>query len=70
MKEEMKELLQCLAVTVNNVVIVFLMYTQKALRMLIFPERNTREYFQQVRMRERSQDINQTMEIRSLCNQK
>ena len=39
----------------------FNMYAQKALRMLIFPERNTREYFQQVRMIERSQDINQTI---------
>ena len=60
---EMKELFQCIAVTINNVVIVFLMYTQKALRMLIFPERNTREYFQQVRMRERSQNVNQSMEM-------
>ena len=59
-----KELFQCIAVTINNVVIVFLMYTQKALRMLIFPERNTRAYFQRERMRERSQDVNQAMEMR------
>ena len=59
---QMKELFQCIA-AINNVVIVFLMYTQKALRMLIFPERNTREYFQQVRMRERSQNVNQSMEM-------
>ena len=58
---QLKELFQCIAITINNVVIVFMMYAQKALRMLIFPERNTREYFQQVRMIERSQDINQTI---------
>ena len=63
---QMKELFQCIAVTINNLVIVFLLYTQKALRMLIFPERNTREYFQQMRMRERSQDVNQSMEMRPL----
>ena len=54
---QMKELFQCLAVTISNIVIVFLMYTQKALRMLISPEKNTRAYFRMVRMRERSQDV-------------
>ena len=63
---QIKELFQCIAVTINNIVIVFLMYTQKALRMLIFPERNTREYFQQVRMEERSLDVNQAMEMKTL----
>ena len=63
---QMKELFQCIAVTINNVVIVFLMYTQKALRMLIFPERNTREYFLTVRMSERSQDVNQAMGLRTM----
>ena len=62
---QMKELFQSIAVATNNVVIVFLMYTQKALRMILFPEKNTREYFQQERMRERSQDVNQIMEMRS-----
>ena len=61
---QMKELFQWIAVTINNVVIVFLMYTQKALRMLFFPERNTREYFQQERMRERRQNVNEAMEMR------
>ena len=60
----MKELFQCIAVTINNLVVVFLMYTQKALRMLIFPGENTKEYFQQMRMRERSQDVNQAIEMR------
>ena len=59
-----KELFQCIAVTINNMVIVFLMYTQKALRMIILPERNTREYFQRERMRERRQDVNETIEMR------
>ena len=62
--QQMKELFQCIAVTINNLVVVFLLYTQKGLRMLIFPERNTREYFQQVRMRERNQDVNQAIEMR------
>ena len=61
---EVKELFQCIAVTINNVVIVFLMYTQKALRMLIFHERNTREHFQKERMRERWQDVNERIEMR------
>ena len=61
---QMRELFQCIAVIINNVVIVFLMYTQKALRMMILPERNTREYFQRERMRERRQDVNETIEMR------
>ena len=60
----MKELFQCIAITINNVVIVFLMYTQKALRMSIFPEKNTREYFQKERMRERKQNIDETVQRR------
>ena len=61
----MKELFRCIAVTINNLVIVLLIYTQKVLRMIIFPEKNTKEYFQQVRMRERSQDVNHSIEMRS-----
>ena len=63
---QMKELFQCIAVTINNVVIVFLMYTQKAFRMIICPHRNTRVYFQQSRMSERSQRVSQAMEMRTL----
>ena len=38
------------AIALNNFIISFLMYGQKAIRMLAYPKRNTREYFQAQRM--------------------
>ena len=61
---QMKELFQCIVVTINNMVILFLLYGQKAIRMLVYPQMNTSEYFQQVRMYERRQDVNQAIERR------
>ncbi|XP_066925328.1 extracellular calcium-sensing receptor-like [Clytia hemisphaerica] len=61
---QLRELFQCIAIIINNVVIVFLIYTQKALRMLIFPEKNTSEYFREERLRERRQEVNQAVEMK------
>ena len=60
---QMKELFQCIVVTINNMVILFLLYGQKAIRMLVYPQMNTSEY-QQVRMYERRQNVNQAIERR------
>ncbi|XP_066932269.1 uncharacterized protein [Clytia hemisphaerica] len=59
-----KELFQNLAITINNLVIVFLLYGQKGVRILAYPHHNTREHFRQVRMNERRQNIDQTVELR------
>ena len=61
---EMKELFQSLAITINNIVILFLLYGQKAIRMLVFPKMNTGEYFQEVRMQERRQNVNEAVQRR------
>ena len=47
-----KELYQNLTIVINTFVICFMMYGQKALRMLTHPERNTQAYFQQQRLAE------------------
>ena len=49
-KDEEKESFQLGAVALNNLIISFLMYGQKAVRMVVYPQRNTREYFQRQRM--------------------
>ena len=49
-QEMNKEVFQLGAIALNNFIISFLMYGQKAIRMLAYPERNTREYFQAQRM--------------------
>ncbi|XP_066911755.1 taste receptor type 1 member 2-like [Clytia hemisphaerica] len=54
-----KELFQLNAVAVNVLIITFLLYGQKAVRMLFLPERNTAQYFQEqrlVEMRQRTND--------------
>ena len=50
------------AVAVNTFIISFLLYGQKAIRMLAYPERNTREYFQEQRMLEMQAKVNQTIQ--------
>ena len=47
-----KELYQYLTLTVNNLVIYFMLYGQKAIRMLAYPQQNTRRYFQEQRLNE------------------
>ena len=60
-----KELFQVAVVLINNMVITILMYGQKAIRMLIYPERNTREYFREQRMKAMHQHTTEVMEMRS-----
>ena len=49
-KVSQKEVFQFGGVATNNLVISFLLYGQKAVRMLVFPERNTAAYFREQRM--------------------
>ena len=49
-KQEDKEVFQLGTVAVNSLVISFLLYGQKAIRMLLHPDRNTKTFFQQQRM--------------------
>ena len=56
-----KELYQYLTLMINNLVIWFMLYGQKAIRMLLYPEQNTKRYFQEQRMMEMREYINQRM---------
>ena len=49
-KVSQKKIFQFGGVATNNLIISFLLYGQKALRMLLFPERNTAAYFREQRM--------------------
>ena len=45
-----KDVFQSMAVTLNNLVIFTLLYGQRCIRMLCYPHKNTRTYFQKKRM--------------------
>ena len=45
-----KEAFQLAAIAANNFIISFLLYGQKAIRMFVYPEKNTKSYFQMQRM--------------------
>ena len=49
-KEAEKEIFQLGAVACNNLIISFLIYGQKAIRMLAYPAKNTRRYYNKQRM--------------------
>ena len=59
-----KEISQCVALLVNTIVITFLLYGQKAYRMLFYPEQNTRAYFRSQRLKGMKQEVNQKIEMR------
>ena len=50
-KQHEKEISQGIAVLLNNTVIMICLYGQKAFRMLMYPQFNTKEYFRDERMR-------------------
>ena len=54
----MKELYQDLTIVGNTLVVLLLMYTQKAVRMVLHPEKNTKQYFQEKRMSEIRESVN------------
>ena len=48
---EKKETFQTCVIVCNNFIICLMMYGQKVFRMLAYPKKNTRVYFQELRMR-------------------
>ena len=58
-----KEISQCVALLVNTIVITFLLYGQKAYRMVIYPEQNTRAYFRNEHLRGMKQEVDQRIEM-------
>ena len=56
-----KELYQYLTLVINTLVIWFMMYGQKAVRMLLYPDQNTKRYFQEQRMIKMREHVNQRM---------
>ena len=57
-----KEISQCIALLVNTMVITFLIYGQKAYRMIFYPEQNTKAYFRSQRLTGMKTIINQRLE--------
>ena len=56
-KHSTKELYQFITVNFSTLITLILMYTQKALRMILSPKKNTRQYFQRVRLTEIQQHL-------------
>eukprot|EP00111_Clytia_hemisphaerica_P007712 TCONS_00022413-protein len=56
-----KQLYQKLTVVINTFVIWFMMYGQKAIRMLLNPEQNTKRYFQEQRLTEMRERVDEKM---------
>ena len=54
-----KELYQNLTIVINTFVICFMMYGQKALRMLLYPHQNSKRYFQEQRFSELRQRVDE-----------
>ena len=59
-----KENSQCVAIVINSVVIVMLLYGQKAFRMLLYPKQNTKAYFHAQRMEAARQNANQKISMK------
>ena len=59
-----KEISQCIALLVNTMVIMFLLYGQKAFLMLFHPEQNTRAYFRSQRLKGMKQDVSERIEMK------
>merc|ERR1712224_215558 len=57
-----KEISQCIALITNTIVIWFLMYGQKAFRMVFYPEQNTRAYFRSQRLKGMKENVHQRIE--------
>ncbi|XP_066923470.1 G-protein coupled receptor family C group 6 member A-like [Clytia hemisphaerica] len=60
-----KELYQNLTIVINTLVVWFMIYGQKAIRMLLYPKLNTKKYFQEQRMLEMRERVNERMAVRS-----
>ena len=63
-KQIEKEISQSVALLVNTAVIAFLLYGQKAYRMIFYPEQNTRAYFRDQRLKGMKQSVNQRIEMK------
>ncbi|XP_066923468.1 G-protein coupled receptor family C group 6 member A-like [Clytia hemisphaerica] len=60
-----KELYQNLTIVINTLVVWFMIYGQKAFRMLLYPKLNTKKYFQEQRMLEMRERVNEKMAVHS-----
>ena len=58
-----KEISQCITLLINSIAIVFLLYGQKAYRMLFYPEQNTRAYFSNECLKGMKQEVNQSIQM-------
>ena len=58
-KDTEKEIFQMGAISLNNLIISFLMYGQKAIRMILYPEENTRAFYRESQMREMEEKMQQ-----------
>ena len=59
-----REMYQYLTLMINTLVIWFMMYEQKAIRMLLYPDQNTKRYFQEQRMIGMRERVNERMAAR------
>ena len=59
-----KEISQSIALLVNTMVIMLLLYGQKAYRMVFYPEQNTRAYFRSQRLTGMKEEVNQRIEMK------
>ena len=51
-KDTEKEIFQIGAISLNNLIICFLLYGQKAIRLILYPEENIRAFYREAQMRE------------------
>ena len=61
-----KEISQCVTLLINTAVIIFLLYVQKAYRILFYPEQNTRVFFHSQRMTRVKQNVNERIEMKQM----
>ena len=60
-KHSTKEIYQFITVNFSTFITLLLMYTQKAIRMMLHPKKNTKRYFQQKRLMEIRQNADEKL---------
>ena len=54
---EVKELFQSITFAVGNLLVNFLIYGQKAIRIILYPKQNTKAYFRQQQLKHMQQTV-------------
>lgn len=62
--QEKREVFQSGAISLSTLIVSMLMYGQKAFRMIIYPQKNTKEFFREQRLSNMQQTAAETIEIR------